>query len=693
LRYRAFISYSHIDESWAAWLHKSLESYRVPRRLVGTTGSHGVVPARLTPIFRDRDELSSGIDLSTKITEALADSASLLVICSPAAAQSKWVNEEIRHFRSLGRKRIYSVIVDGDPQSTDPQTACFPAALLEHENGDSGEPLAADVRQWADGKSLAKLKLAAGILGVRLDELRQRELQRKRKLQLIAGIAALAVVALLLFSAQSRMAENAARQAREAQQVSAENMLAQFLEQSQRLSDVADLATQKAFGQAMSSYLANLNPAELTPESRRQLGVALANRGIILRDEGHLEQAMEAFRNAHQTLQLLVDDSQEDQDSLFELSQAAYWIGQVNLDLGRFEQAGKWFGVYSDVSNTLHDMEPGNADWTMEAAYAQSNLGNLEKRRVRSDPQKVLQHYTLALQLNQTAAEQDRDYERELTASHADVADAFLGVCDLRQAMEQRQKTVELAASHFRHNPANNRLKEGYARALAGLAWVQQWIGQLEQATHSIQQSLDLHEELVNEDPSNFKKRWELAVKTAIKAQLLQQSGDLVGSWNLSLAVDKDIRELEEQARDLQIRDAIAYGRFLGDFANRAYLQNDPELAANLLEESISRLAEIVSSNPDNKKAVNELALAYFFFWNQNDTILPTDEVIEWLRSVKDTANPVGCEDLDIAWRLAVMNDERNQARVYVTRLIDHGYAEPEFKRFCSEYELCETGD
>ena len=33
--YKAFISYSHADEAWARWLHRALEGYRVPRRLIG----------------------------------------------------------------------------------------------------------------------------------------------------------------------------------------------------------------------------------------------------------------------------------------------------------------------------------------------------------------------------------------------------------------------------------------------------------------------------------------------------------------------------------------------------------------------------------------------------------------------------------------------------------------------------------
>jgi len=72
-RYRAFISYCHQDEALAAWLHRALESYHVPRRLVGLEGQFGIVPGRLTPVFRDREELSSATDLSEKITNALEE--------------------------------------------------------------------------------------------------------------------------------------------------------------------------------------------------------------------------------------------------------------------------------------------------------------------------------------------------------------------------------------------------------------------------------------------------------------------------------------------------------------------------------------------------------------------------------------------------------------------------------------------
>ena len=685
------MSYCHADEAWAAWLHRSLESYRVPTRLVGTKGSHGVVPARLTPIFRDRDDLSSSPDLSTKIRDALADSEALIVICSPAAAASTWVNEEIRLFRSLGRQgRIYCVIVDGEPGMPGSDSPCFPAALLECADHQSVEPLAADVRDHAGGRTLAKLKLISAIIGVRLDALRQRDQQRKKKFQAVAGFVMIAVLALVFFSIQSRMAENEARLAQEVQQASAESMLARFLEESERLVDVADLETRKAFAELMASYLADLDPDDLTLESRRQLGVALMNRGVIFRAEGDLKQAMSVFEKAHQTLQLLVNDAEEDMVALFELSQAEYWIGQVYLDLGQMEEAGKSFEAYALVSETLHNKNPENADWTMEAAYAQSNLGNLEKRKTPSDPHLALQYYKSALEHNEQAARQDEGYERELTDSHADLADAWLGVCDLEQAMAHRSQNVELAARHLEHNTASKRMKADYAHSLSGLSWVQQQAGQIDQARDSLEYSLDLHVELLEEDPSNLGKRWSLLKKSAYLLQLQYLAGNDVSSWDSSLALEADIRQLVDQDQHIRIDNAIFYGVFLRGFADRAYHKGEPELAYRLLRESIRQLEGVAAEHPANRRVFNELAMSRFCYWDQNGTTWPGDLASVPSIEAREASYPVGCSDLNIASRKAVMAGDTGKARTYVTDLIGKGYQEPGFRRFCLKYGLCD---
>ena len=194
-RYRAFISYSHRDERWGAWLHRALERYRLPRRLVGRVTAAGPVPKRIAPVFRDREELASATDLGRTVNAALEQSAALIVVCSPSAAQSRWVNAEVRAFQQLGRgEQIFCLIVDGDPGGvTAPQ--CFPEALLTRgpDGGDGPvEPIGADVRPGKDRPRAALLKLVAGILGVGLDELARRDLQRRNRRLVATSVAAVA---------------------------------------------------------------------------------------------------------------------------------------------------------------------------------------------------------------------------------------------------------------------------------------------------------------------------------------------------------------------------------------------------------------------------------------------------------------------------------------------------------------------
>ena len=47
--YWAFISYSQHDEAVSSWLHRAIETYRIPARIVGSAGRDGNVPRRLFP--------------------------------------------------------------------------------------------------------------------------------------------------------------------------------------------------------------------------------------------------------------------------------------------------------------------------------------------------------------------------------------------------------------------------------------------------------------------------------------------------------------------------------------------------------------------------------------------------------------------------------------------------------------------
>ena len=84
-KYKAFITYSHNDEGVVQWLHRQLERYRVPRKLRAEPRNQ-----RLGRVFRDRDELGSAASLTGKISDALANSEFLIVVCSKRLGIRSW---------------------------------------------------------------------------------------------------------------------------------------------------------------------------------------------------------------------------------------------------------------------------------------------------------------------------------------------------------------------------------------------------------------------------------------------------------------------------------------------------------------------------------------------------------------------------------------------------------------------------
>ena len=194
-KFRAFLSYSHRDKAWGEWLHRALETYRVGRDLVGRATRVGPVPHALRPIFRDREDFSAGHSLAAATVWALENSQSLVVICSPNAAKSEYVNEEVRRFKALGRgEYIIPVIVAGNPGAPDDE--CFPPALRFKVGpdgaltGEREEPIAADARGSGDGKGLATSKVVAGLLGLGLDEIvRRAERERRRRTRFWSALA------------------------------------------------------------------------------------------------------------------------------------------------------------------------------------------------------------------------------------------------------------------------------------------------------------------------------------------------------------------------------------------------------------------------------------------------------------------------------------------------------------------------
>jgi WD40 repeat protein len=215
--YDGFISYSHAaDDLLAPRLQSALQRFAKPwwkRRAVR--------------IFRDESSLSANPHLWSSITEALDTSGWFVLLLSPGAAQSEWVNQEIAYWvEHRDPSRILPVVTDGEFGWSDGDVTgdAVPDAL---QGVFTEEPRWVDVR-WAKDEDQLDLQdprfadvvadIASTIRGIPKDDLASEEVRQHRRTVRTAwaagGLVTVLAIAAVGFGIQSsRNADEAERQA------------------------------------------------------------------------------------------------------------------------------------------------------------------------------------------------------------------------------------------------------------------------------------------------------------------------------------------------------------------------------------------------------------------------------------------------------------------------------------------------
>lgn len=455
-RYMAFLSYSHDDAEIADWLHESLEEFRVPKRLVGKLTDQGPVPKRLSPIFRDRHELAASPDLGEEIEEAIAGSRFLIVLCSPDAARSRWIDQEIATFKRLhGEDRILAAIVAGEPFACDmpgrEEEECFPPSLRVdfdsngHPTGERAEPVAADLRDEGDGKQMGLLKIAAGLMGVGLDELVQREAQRRhRRLSLITA----ASVAGMLFTSGLAYTAIDARDSARDQRREAESLIGFMLgDLRQKLEPVGRLDVLDAVGVRALEYYEKQDKSELSDEALAQRSKALTLMGQIAASRGDLDGALRRYREAlagtAEALRRLPNNPQR----LYDHAQNVYWVGSIAMQRDQTAEAEKQFREYKRLAARMLAAEPENPKWRLEGVYAATNLGQIEMaKRQYARAAKTFRASLGATELLTTSEPANLEYQKLLLEAVAWLALAEDRSGTLDSAISHRKRQLQLLA-------------------------------------------------------------------------------------------------------------------------------------------------------------------------------------------------------------------------------------------------------
>jgi eukaryotic-like serine/threonine-protein kinase len=596
--YFAFLSYSHQDSADADWLHRELERFRVPSSLAGRPMENGATPKKLTPIFRDRHELAAAADLGAEIRSALASSQFLIVMCSPAAAKSKWTNAEIQEFkRTRPDGCVLAAIVGGEPFASDvpgrEDEECFPPALRQkydkrgRPTGRRAEPLAADLRDGGDGRRLGFLKLVAGMLGVGLDELVQRETMRRQRR--LAYIAAASLAGMAVTSTLAVTAIQARDEARE-QRGEAEDMVGFMLgDLRERLEPLGRLDTLDAVGARALAYFEKQDKAELSDEALAQRSRALTLMGEIAQLRGDFQGALSQYREAMESTAELTRRYPDDPQRLFDHAQNVFWVGSIHYQRGRVHDAANAFRRYKSLADRLVALDPDKREWRLETIYADHNLGTalIEQKRYR-EASEMFERVLTKVEAMVAAEPQNRAHQDQLSEALAWLSQARENEGALDAAVGHRERQLSLLERQAATGPADAEMKAKMLSAHRALGRLFTQRGDVGQALRHFQRSVQTANELSATEPDHT--AW-----AERRAATFLEMGDLQLTLDMTEEAGTSARTGCAVATQLASRDptAIEWGMRLR--SSCLHLRARLALARGAAEEAKSLASEVVA--------------------------------------------------------------------------------------------------
>ena len=535
-KYRGFISYCHKDTGWARWVHRSFEGWRIDADLIGRETPLGPIPKKLGPIFRDRDDFNAGQELKAQTKTVLATSRALVLLCSPAAALSRNVNEEIRLFRFHYPERpLIPLIVGGKPG--DPDNECFPPALkfeLAADGTVTDRPchlIAADAQDDGDGRDLAMSKVVAQLLGLGTDEVfRRAERERRRQARLrnivIAALAALTVVAFAsavfawselkrnrdfldeILQKTSGLVKTAVRQANE-QGMSRVSMIA-FMKETEGLFD-----GMRKFGRSR------------TPQLDYREAQMRVDQSLNYRLAGSHDLALDRAQKARTILTQLVQSNGAAYAA--DQARAIIAVGEVLEETNKKDVAYARYKEALAVATAAAAKDPANTDIQRAIATSKLKIGGYllgvpgQLMEARREFQQAVAINEL-LSAGSTPSPEDRF---ALARSLSYLGESFEEEKDYPQALAHYGSALTMRQKLVEELPDDTRVKMALADIHGKIGYVHKLTGDLAKARAEHTAALNIRRALAEIDHSNTLFKHRLADTLERLAEVKQEDGEI----------------------------------------------------------------------------------------------------------------------------------------------------------------------
>lgn len=535
-RYKAFISYSHKNNRFAAWLMKKLESFRIPPHL--GTGLADSFPHNnsLGKMFRDREELSASGNIDKKLQAAIKQSEYLIVVCSLDSARSTRVNEEIRQFiKYRDSRNILCVIFEGEPSfetiSNAPEQQCIPLELRKLHLVSGQIPMAADARSESDGKHRALQKIIAGLLAIDLDELLQRETRRKyRRLVAIAAFSfgfALLTTGLLLRATIAESEAQVAKTEAQQQQARAEDLVSFLLDDlaASRLRRLGRVDVLDAVVKKVVDHYAEQDDATLPPSALARKAQAYLYLGRFYLSQDLNEPADDVFQYAYQTAKFLLDRDPTSHEALFIYNRSLWLIGTNHIFNGRYREAEKaWRERVEHGKILLKSEDHSGSVWSdlgdqnVHLGWVLMELGRHAEAYEQFQKGIALRKANVERFITGNAiyADQGHNWFSNLAGGHYHLHWAQLYLAMPEEAYKNMVLSTQIYQRLSDADPTDQRALGNYARSLRWRAETEIAREMFTEAEGNLRRSLELYSQLLDFEPSNKTFEYQACVSATV---------------------------------------------------------------------------------------------------------------------------------------------------------------------------------
>jgi tetratricopeptide (TPR) repeat protein len=542
--YDAFISYSHAkDKPIASALQSVIQKLGKPwyRR-------------RALRVFRDDTSLSATPGLWPTIEKALGQSRYFILLASPEAAVSKWVNKEVAHW--LGHNSIDTLLIgvtDGE-LAWDETTGDFaarenmplPPALAGRF---VAEPKWVDLRPYREGVDKGDAKFtelaadfAAAIHGTPKEDLLSQEVRQQRRALTLAWSAAVSLLVLAGVSTWQWRETTVSRRVAVTEAARADrNFTAAKSTIDTVIFDIAH-GLQDIDGMRVETVRRILERAEVAvgrlasrtdndPEVRRSQVAMLTLFSDIYLKLGATELAVQYARNAVEIARDLATNNAQNAESLDDLSVSLNKVGHGLRKRGDLKGALAAYREGLDIARKLSAKNSGNTRLWRDFSVSDNYVGDVLVEL--GDLEGALAAYREGLELARKLSDVDPSntlWRRDVYVSLDTIARVLVSTGDFNGALAMYREGIVIAHDLSSKDPDNTLWQRDITLSLERIGDVLVELGDLTGAQVAYNDGLERRRELGAKDPSNTELQRDLILSLIKTGLVLWKRGDFTAA-------------------------------------------------------------------------------------------------------------------------------------------------------------------